>query len=460
MLTDHPTAEDFEGFLRNALHPGKGARNARVLRHLLAGCPTCRDRLQTLGWDSTRLERLVFLPGNAEEQMAGALDRYDYGRAFAKAEGAVNQLLAVSPLPAEPLDRLLAELDSHPRERQLAAVEGEERFATPQLVHALIDRSHAARYSDPESMLHWASVARNVATRCTPEALGGAAKLADLRALSWGQLGTSLRVAGRLREAEEVMITAQKYLEAGTGDPVLRARLYEQTAGLHTYQRRFEPAIAVLQKAADVYRSLGESHALARTLVQEAIARLYSGEAENAVTILNQAIPLIDQEGDPHLLFAACHNLVSCYINLDRPEAALSIYTEIRELYKEFSDPLILLRTGWHEGQLLRDLGHLRAAEAILLRTRTGFLDMNLLYEAAVVSLDLATVYVKLGAVEDVKKTVALTVPIFRSLGVVREALASLLQLQQVADQEQQALELIRVLNARIESLSKRNLLK
>jgi hypothetical protein len=38
---------------------------------------------------------------------------------------------------------------------------------------------------------------------------------------------------------------------------------------------------------------------------------------------------------------------------------------------------------------------------------------------------------------------------------VGRETIASLLQLQQVAGQEYQALELIRVLNARIEPLAK-----
>ncbi len=63
--------------------------------------------------------------------------------------------------------------------------------------------------------------------------------------------------------------------------------------------------------------------------------------------------------------------------------------------------------------------------------------------------------YVKLGQTEEVKRTVMATVPIFHALRVKLETLAALLQLQQVADQEQQALELIRTLNARVAALPK-----
>jgi tetratricopeptide (TPR) repeat protein len=456
MLSDHPNVQDWEGFLKAPSRPGHTARNAKILRHLLAACAVCRDRLQAMGWSSSRLERLVYLPGG---ESATPANGYDYGQAFAQAEKSVSEFLTEAPLPPIPPELLLEELDRLPRDQRIVNAR-EERFASPRMVPLLIERSHAARYSDTEEMLSWAETAREIAQRCTARDAGNESRLADLRARAWGQYGNALRITGQMREAEEALITAQAHLETGTGDPALRARVWELVASLHTFQRRFDEAIVNLAGAAEVYRQIGESHALARTLVKEAIACLYAGNPETAVGLLNQAIPLIDHEGDPHLLMAACHNLIRCYIDLDQPELALSIYSETRDLYKEFSDSLIQLRAGWQEGQLLRDLGHLRAAETVLLRAREGFIERGLMYEAAVVSLDLAALYTKLRSTDDLRQTVASTVPIFRALRVDREALASLLQLQQVADQEHRAMELIRFLNARIEPIAERGTLR
>jgi tetratricopeptide (TPR) repeat protein len=464
MFQDHPTTDDWEGFLRDASPAGRAARNALILRHLLASCRICRGRLEAMGWSMDRLERLVYLPGGKLAGGSGASSprqsHYNYDRAFAQAESTVDEFLTTAPPPAEPVDQILEQLDRMSREAQLALVDDGRRFAVPQLIEKLLDRSHSVRYEDPEAMLHWADLARALASRSTPDALGSSTRLANLQARAWGQYGNALRVAGRLPEAENALLTAQRYLEAGTKDPVLRASLREHAASLYIFQRRFDDAVSAMTEAVKIYRQLGETHSLARVLIRSSLALMYAGSTEAAVDLLNEAIPLIDHETDPHLLLAACHNLMRCYIDLDQPEWALSIYAETRDLYKEFGDSLILLRANWQEGQLLRDLGHLRAAEAALLRARQGFMDRNLMYEVAVVCLDLAALYVKLGSAEDLEETVTTALPIFRSLGVDREALASLLQLQQFASQEQQAMELIRFLNARIEPLARHGLAK
>jgi tetratricopeptide (TPR) repeat protein len=294
------------------------------------------------------------------------------------------------------------------------------------------------------------------AEACTTEDTGSAAKLSDLRGRAWGHFSNPLRVSGQLREAEEAITTAQRYVDTGSGDPFLKARTLEQKASLRKSQGRYPEAIELAEESAAIFFELGQTHDFASALVHQAMACHYAGTEEEAIAVLNHAIPLIDPEKNPHLLLAACHNLALGYIALDRPEQALSLYFETRELYKEFEDDIILLRASWQEGQLLRDLGHLTAAEPTLLQARKGFVERNLAHEVAMVSLDLAWVYVKLGRTDSLKQTVSEAIPIFTSLRVGREALAALLQLQHAAGQEQQALELIRMLNTRLAPLASR----
>ncbi|HKH46273.1 MAG TPA: hypothetical protein VKM72_16555 [Thermoanaerobaculia bacterium] len=453
-MMDHPTVKDFEGFLRSASGPGMAARNARVLRHLLAECSSCRHRLDDLGWGESRLERLFRFPVEREEQnLTETASPYDYSQAFAATEQALSAFFAQGRPAESTPEELLAELLPLPQEEQVRWVTTHNRFANPRLIQQLVEMSDAVRYENAARMVHLANLARLAAEVSTVAVAGSAPKLADLRALGWRQYANALRVSGQLREAEEAFANAQRFCEEGTGDPPLRAALLARIGSLRIFQRRFDETIALADEAIRIYQELGESRSVPPILVQKAMAQLLSGAPEAAVRTLNRTIPLIDQEGDPHLLLAACHNLIRAYIEMCKPEQALSLFFEARGLYQDFQDPLIALRAGWQEGQILRDLGHLQAAEAALLRARQGFMEKELLYEVAVVSLDLSAVYLRLGKIEKLRETVLEMVPIFTSLEVDRDALAALLQLQQANQQSRQALELIRFLSSRLEQL-------
>lgn len=431
--SEHPTDAELKEFLQGTSLAGTSSRNSRAVRHLLSECSICQER------------------SRAQLSPSG----YDYSVAFGRAEQALADFFAAGKTPEFAPEILLAEMRAQPEDVQLQLVGSDARFANTGMVELLIESSHAMRYKDTREMLRLAELAQIASEACTVEATGSLSRLSDLRGRAWGHLGNSLRVCGRLPEAETAIATAQNHFKGGTGDPPLRARLLEQKASLRTFQGRYGEAIDLAEEAADIYREIGQMHNFASSLVHKAIACQYAGEAEEAITVLNRAVPLIDPEKNPHLLLAACHNMVLSYIAVDQPEQALSLYFEARDLYKEFDDDLILLRVGWQEGQLLRDLGHVQAAEAALLQARKGFMERNLAHEVALVSLDLAWVYVKLGRVEHLKQTVTEAVPIFRALRVGREALAALLQLQHAAGQEQQALELIRLLNSRLAPLAR-----
>jgi len=454
MIEGHPKTDDFELFLMGASRSSHPATKAQVLRHLLSGCAVCQEHLDAMGWSRQRIARLLQPAVEVSRgSMPAAAASYDYSGAFGAAEKAVSAFLAPEQVSTEiPVQQILAELEALEEGARIGTVKSGGIYTSPPVIRALIERSHSLRYRNADEMLRLAQLARLAVEGCSASAAGNELKLADLRARAWGQYGTALRICGQPRAAEVALAASLEHRRQGTGDPALHAWLLERTSSLAIFQGRYEDAIAMCEEAGQIYQELGNDHSFAFTLIQKAIAILYSGEAAWAVRTLNQAIPLIDEK-DPHLLVTACHNLIRCYIDLDRPDQALALYAETTELYKELDDQLFLLRMIWQEGLLLRDLGHLRAAETALVKARKGYLEEKLAYEVALVSLDLTTVYVKLGLVEEVRRTVLTTVPIFHALRVKLETLAALLQIQKVADQEQQALELIRTLHSLVEPL-------
>jgi tetratricopeptide (TPR) repeat protein len=449
MLNHHPTIAELERFLRSASPASIIPCPLHVVRHLLAGCATCCERLQAAGWSGPRLERFVFLAATETEGPG-----YDYQKAFAAAERKLAAFFAPEAPLEEPVDDLLAELLQVPPDEQ-TRMAGDRRLRHPEVVRSLIHRGYAVRYEDPTRMHHLVHLACIAAQACTPVSAGSPERLADLRAKAWEKFGNSLRIQGRLPEAEEALMAAKRHCAKGTGDPLLRANVIEHWASLRTFQGRFADAMSLAEEAGSIYREIGKIQELASSLVHKAIAAIYAGETESAIRILNEAIPLINPEENSQLLFSACHALIRCYIDAEKPKQALSLYFEARELYREVEGhTTIVLRAAWQEGQILRDLGYLQAAEVALRHTRQGFLDRGLFYEVALVSLDLAATYVRLGRVEDVRQTAIEAVPIFRALRVEQNVLVLLLQLQQAAGQEQEALELIRLLNTQ---LSKHN---
>lgn len=103
-----------------------------------------------------------------------------------------------------------------------------------------------------------------------------------------------------------------------------------------------------------------------------------------------------------------------------------------------------LLRLRWLEGLVALGLLRTEQAEVAFREVREAFGELGLGYDAALASLDLATVYVLQGRAAEVRQLSEETLTLSKAYGLHEEALAALLALCNAARLDQAGLELVR----------------
>ena len=406
-----------------------------VVEHL-AQCASCRQRLEKiLGRHPEplleKLAEVVPWPGWVE---AG------YGRAIAAAE--MRLLSHMRVLSAERADAplLLAELLGHPPERREMLMRNHPRFQTWGLFERLIDDVQERGFTDPQTAEELARLALSLADVLDPSYYG-AERIDDLRARAWGYIGNARRIRFELRGAEEAFERAEIHLRSGTRDSLERGLLLDLRASLLRDQRQFVAAERLLLRALQIYREVGETHRAGRTLVSLSAVYEQAGTPERALKPLLKALELIDGEREPRVLLIAHHNLITVLAEAGRFMAAQRLLIQARPLYARFSDS----RT-WHhwvEGRIARGLGQKARAEVHLQAARNGFLTEGAIYDTALVSLELATLYAEQNRTTELKQLAEEILTVFSSRQIHREALAALSFLQQAVLAERASLELV-----------------
>ena len=384
-MCEHPSLTLLERFAR-----GDAAADERqeVVRHLLRGCAACASQVR----DALALDPAAGAPAS---------------------EGG-----------CEDAAELLQALNALPLERQLAAAEHMPRFRHAGLCHLLIAAAEKRIHADPAAMLHETHLAVLIADGLE----GEDPHLADLRGEAWSYRGNALRILGRFRDAEMAFRRAAGLLAAGTGDSRLKARLLRHSSTLYSNQGRLQEAIAGAAEAAKIYRSLDERENVARCLVKQAIFTGYAGHAEEALGLIFQALLFIDR--DAELAWQAVHAAARFSIDLGLPQMGLLLLEDNRELLEADNRPLVLLRRVWLQGELAHALKRYPEAERCLAKARQGLVAREMPFEAGIVTLELAAVYGETGRMLELRRAVAETLPIFRSLRLRQQTLASLRMLQ------------------------------
>lgn len=315
------------------------------------------------------------------------------------------------------------------------------------LLEYLQERSYSLRFEDPALMLVLARAACAVAESLSTRRYGKKV-VADLQARAWAELANAYRVNDDLENAGSAHARAGLLARAGTRSLALVARTSELLAHYLTELRRFGEAISLLEQVQALYLESGDTEALARSDLMLGHTLAQANESERAIVAFLRALRCIE----PHspLRLGAIHGLASSLVDSDFHEWAQSLVTRYRRLYRR-SGKLNEYRLFWLEGKIAMGLGDLGRADAKLNTARLAFLRLKKPYDAALVSLDLALVYVHQNRHLEVIWLVDEMLRTFRTLGIARESIASLLLLRKSCEQRRS----VDILCGQIESLAK-----
>ena len=410
----HPDRDTLESFSRGAL----SAEQAQWIEdHLRSGCPMCQRKVDELLWQ-------------LQSSSAGAQEEQIWGRLLVKLEHRMELIARERSVAPGLVGELLAAL---PGEREALLRSG--RFQTVAVCELLIERSFAEGFQDPAQARELAGLAVQVADRLDI-LLYGWSVVQDFRARAWAYLGNARRLGSDLKGAEEAISLAQYFSEEGSADPLEEARILDLKASLLADQGRLEEAAELLDVVIDIYEDIRDAHRQGRALLSKALFLSYAGQPEQSLEWISRGLELIRGEQEPRLVLMANHNIAWCLADCGRAEEAQRHLDGIRHLYDGFSDPWTRLRLDWLEARIAAGLGRREEAERKLRDLRDAFVEQKLGYEASIVTLDLAALYLEQERTAEVRLLAEEALPVLLAQDIHREAMAALIAFQQATEIE------------------------
>lgn len=336
----------------------------------------------------------------------------------------------------------LRELLSHPPQRQALLVRNSRRFQTRGLACLLLEEARIAWERDPWAALEMVKLALSVLRRL-PRTERNAGHLNDLIAQAFAYLGNCHRIVSQLQVAARDFDRSRVYLAQGMGNSVLLAMIDEMEASLCRDHCRFEDGTRLIRRARKIYRDLGDLQGEARVVNLEAMNLRSSGDRDAACRKLRELVTVFQpEEIGWRLIMFAKHNLATYLTELDRVDEAQKILPELYRLYEVFGERFNIARLCWLEAMMLDRIQDIDGAVERYEEVREFFLEHRVSYDAALVSLDLAALYLENGRSAEAKLLAAELVPAFEAQEIHREAAAALAVFCQAVQKERATVEL------------------
>lgn len=427
MAHPHLSSQLIERLMRDEL---SASELKDVVWHLLEQCPGCAQAAEeswVLALDGAAAEPVV-LACAGDGAMDGEVS-------FDRVRRRVHSTLSRLEVERSQACELVEELKALPIEHLCLQLRNNPRYASLALCDLLGEHAWQLGLEEPKAAHQLLEALIETASKLDSSLFGSELRH-DLLARAWSYQGNALRILSDHRSAEIAFARAEAHLNAGTGDLLEKARLLSLKASLRRRQRRLDEANDLLQRAVAVYLGTDEDHLAGRTMVLQAQVVNEQGNPARSISLVKQALTLIDSSREPRLVLCSQQNLVADLADMGLYQEAMALLPKTRRLSIEFGTRFDILRLRWLEGVILQGLGHDSRSEAAFLEVRKGFIEEDLGYDAALVSLNLASLYARQGRLAELKRLTTEMVPIFESRDVHREALTALLLFQKAVEME------------------------
>lgn len=402
--------------------------------HIKELCPECRQAL----------EAVQGMPVLARRSQPAARGAEQYHAAIDGIGPRLCERLRAAEGERRRARRDLVELRALPidqRERRIA--NARTRFRSRRLAELLIEASREMVRRDTEEAIALVDLVPLVLARLVGADEHAAAPSLAVQALA--HRANALRVGGDLPAADRTFTTVRERLAATVlDDTAVHAEVCGIESSLRRDQRRLDEAEALSDRAVLLARLGTDGDALAAFLIQRAEIARQREDAASAADYLREALSLVEESGNRHLLSCAVGTLL--LIECDRGS-----YAAADELMRRHRTLLLGDGSSWshyrflaHEGRIAHGLGRLGQAEERLLAAQRLCMAEELEAEAAMMSLELAVLYAEQGRFAEVRRIAQRVEPVFRSREVHREATAALLLFQQAVAAERISVEAMR----------------
>ncbi|HKV11735.1 MAG TPA: hypothetical protein VJ725_26550 [Thermoanaerobaculia bacterium] len=379
------------------------ADRTRAVRHLLAGCESCRTRVAEALSAKRSVPRAGLHPVPAIAPLA-------VESAAVRTDDATGRLA-------------WSEIEQLPVSQRLEAVKTDSRLHRYSVFKAALEAARREAQRRPQAAVEAAHLAVALAELADPQIKPDHPLRFDWRGEALLALAHAKRTAGDFEGARSALNLADDSLQQGTEDETDRAMLQVQRARLSTDLGQFEGAVDQLGEAATLFRRAGNKSALGKVLLHEAVI-LRQLEPAQALELAEEGSLLIDRGSEPRAELSSLYTRAYCHNELGNPAEAERLLESSRFLLARFEDTATRTSLEWLAARIRARQGRTIEAERRLRDVRDRYLRGDFRLEAVLSTVELIELVAAQSRTGEALDLAREVLPILRSWGLHRDVIA------------------------------------